>query len=290
MSHRYLELRRLPIKEAVEGSTLTGDIRQHCVESNLFGKRHILVYLPPGYTDNDTWRYPFALLQDGQNVFDESTSAFGTEWGVDEVAERLISEQAIEPVILVAVYNSQGRVEEYTPFPNAEDTGGSAELYRDFLVHDVIPFLEAQYSVSAWPERRAVIGSSLGGLISLFLGWTTPQTFGLIGALSPSLWWGNRGFITRIAGDPTPDSLPKIWLDGGTSETGEDRNRSARPDLIDDLRTMRAVFLAHGYSEEVNLAYREIEGATHDEGSWSRRIGNVLQFLFPKRSPLVDRH
>lgn len=275
-----------PEKNRPKG-TITGDVRNHTINSVLLGKRQVSVYLPPGYSEMDSWAYPFALLQDGQNIFDASTAVFGVEWGVDEAAERLIVEQKMAPVILVAVYNSEQRVDEYTPFPDPEHGGGSAVVYRQFLVEELIPFLEGLYSLSKRPEERAVIGSSLGGLVSLYLGWTATNIFGLVGALSPSLWWGRRGFITGVAGDPPPKIRPKIWLDAGTHEAKADINGNGVPDLIDDLRTMRAVLLSHGYKEGFDLTYKEIEGGTHDETCWSQRVGDVLSFFFPKgRTPI----
>lgn len=271
-----------------EGS-LTGDIRHHTINSELIGSRDLVVYLPPGYSDKDSWRYPFALLQDGQNIFDASTAVFGVEWGVDEHAEKQIIDQVMEPVILVAIYNSENRVNEYTPFPDPEHGGGMAAAYRVFLLQELIPFLESHYTVTRLAQERAVIGSSLGGLVSLYLGWTASETFGLIGALSPSLWWGRRGFITGMAGDPTPAQRPRIWLDAGTHEAKGDINGNGVPDLIDDLRTMRAVLLAHGYREDDDLIYKEVVGATHDEQSWSQRVGDVLRYFFPKTDPTAGR-
>lgn len=273
-----------PDQQRVEGP-LTGDIRFHEVSSKILrGTREIVVYLPPGYAAEAQWDYPYALLHDGQNIFDSRSAVFGVEWGVDETAERLITDQEIKPVILVAIYNTPQRINEYTPFPDADHGGGKAELYKAFILRELIPFLEDRYTLSKRTEERAVIGSSLGALASLYLGWSSPDTFGYIGALSPSLWWGCRGFITAIGGGPTPLSRPRIWLDAGTSETDTDRNQNGVPDLLDDLRTFRAVLLNHGYRLDDDLAYREIEGATHDEKSWSGRIADVLKFMFGKPS------
>lgn len=255
------------------------------MKSILLGPRKVVVYLPPGYSDKDSFAYPLALLQDGQNIFDASTAVFGVEWGVDEAAERLITEQKMDPVILVAVYNGPRRVEEYTPFPDPEHGGGEAELYRAFLVEELIPFLESKYSLSRLRQHRAIIGSSLGGLLALYVGWSASKTFGLVGAMSPSLWWGRRAFITGMAGDPAPEVRPQIWLDAGTKETDSDINGNGVPDLIDDLRTMRAVLLSHGYKLEQDLHYREVEGGTHDEQSWSQRVGEMLTTFFPRTDP-----
>lgn len=276
----YLESARSP-----KHGSLTGNIELHTISSQIFGEREIVVYLPPGYSKQDSYSYPYALLQDGQNIFDQSTAVFGVEWGADEAAERLIVEQKIEPVILVAVYNSRHRLEEYTPFPDPKHGGGEAMLYREFLIREVIPFLEGRYSLSRMSSQRAVIGSSLGGLLALYLGWTASETFGLVGALSPSLWWGERGFIDYMATVSPPEQRPKIWLDAGTRESNVDSNHDGVPDLIDDVRAVRAVLLATGYAEERELFYREIEGGTHDERAWSERIGQVFTALFPK----IDR-
>jgi enterochelin esterase-like enzyme len=269
--------------------SLTGNIEHHVLDSEIVGERDLVVYLPPGYSEHDNFSYPFALLQDGQNIFDTSTSVFGVEWGADEAAEQLIVEQKMEPVILVAIYNSEHRIGEYTPFPDSQHGGGQASRYRAFLIHEVIPFLESRYTISKRSSDRAIIGSSLGGLLALYLGWTESETFGLVGALSPSLWWGKRGLITGIAGNPPPRFPPKIWLDAGTEESMVDDNQNGVPDLIDDMRTLRAVLCYHGFKEGQNLHYREVEGATHDEKSWSERIGRVFTEFFPKEDA-ATRH
>lgn len=265
---------------------LTGDIRRHNVPSKFLGSREVMVYLPPGYSSNDNFRYPLVLLQDGQNIFDAESSVFGVEWGVDEAAEQLIADQKIKPVIMAAIYNSPNRISEYTPFPDPEHGGGEADIYRAFLVEELLPFLAEHYSLTTLAEERAVIGSSLGGLVSLFLGWYGTRTFGKIGALSPSLWWGRRSFITGMAGDATPEIRPQIWLDAGTEESETDLNGNGVPDLIDDLRTLRAVLLCHGYQQGQDLIYREVQGGHHDEASWSARIAEVLTYFFPLETPL----
>ena len=274
---------------ASERGSLTGRIEHHVIHSKILGARDLVVYLPPGYSDRDNYSYPLALLQDGQNIFDTNSSVFGVEWGADEAAEMLIVEQKMEPVILVAIYNSLHRIDEYTPFPDSQYGGGKARLYRAFLVQEVLPFLESRYTVSKRRSERAVIGSSLGGLLTLYLGWTGSASFGLVASLSPSLWWGKRGLITAIAGQDAPADPPVIWLDAGTQESLVDENLNHVPDLLDDMRTLRAVLCYHGYRENVDLFYQEVDGGTHDEKSWSERIGRVFTTFFPKQDP-ATRH
>lgn len=274
----------LPLRPYLPGSRrgIKGDLREHVVESRLLGPREVVVYLPPGYSSKDSFAYPVALLQDGQNIFDPETAVFGVDWAVNETAERLIAEQQIRPIILVAVYNSSERMLEYTPFADPDYGGGGAELYAAFLVEELLPYLESEYSLSRRPEDRAVIGSSLGGLLALHMGWNYPEAFGSVASMSPSLWWGRRGTITGLASGAPPNPRPRIWIDAGTQETESDINDNGVNDLIDDLRTVRAVLLYHGYELERDLFYREVEGSHHDEASWSLRVGDVLRALFPK--------
>lgn len=268
------------------GHTLTGDIRRQQFVSQLLDDRFdVWVYLPPGFSATDPWRYPTVYLHDGQNVFDEKTSAFGVEWGVDETAEGLILQGKMAPVVMVAVANTPDRIAHYTPFADPQHGGGKGPLYGRFLVEELRPWLLGQYPLSKDPTQTAIIGSSLGGLSSLYLGWTRPEVFGLVGALSPSLWWGGRKLITRIGGDETRKRPHKVWIDMGSEESSEDDNDNGVPDVIDDLRTLRSVLLAHGFRLGEDLFYREVEGGQHDEAAWCERIGDVLTTFFPPAYP-----
>lgn len=258
-------------------------MRQHRIHSKILGWRRIVVYLPPGYSEHDPFNYPLLLLQDGQNVFDAHTAAFGVEWCLDETAEQLITEQQIAPLIMVGVYNSPDRMIEYTPFRDPELGGGGADAYEAFLVHELLPYLARHYHVTRRASERAVMGSSLGGLLALHLGWRHPDLFGGVAALSPSLWWGRRGLITSMASGPPPHPRPLIWLDGGTEESDYDGNDNGIPDVLDDLRTLRAVLLSQGYELGRDLIYREVKGHRHEEAAWAARAGEVLRMLFPKR-------
>jgi len=267
------------------GHSLTGDVRSHKFRSQILKEEfEVWIYLPPGFVESDPWRYPTLYLHDGQNVFDQKTSAFGVEWGVDESAECLILEGKMEPIIMVAVSNTPKRIADYTPFPDHQLGGGNGKIYARFLIDELRPWLQSLYPIHRDPDRTAVAGSSLGGLSSLYLGWTHPEVFGMVAALSPSLWWGERKMLTRIGGDTPGARRPrKIWVDMGTEESVEDDNENLVPDVIDDLRTLRAVLLTHGYRLGEDLFYREIPGGKHDEAAWASRIGDVLTTLFPPK-------
>jgi predicted alpha/beta superfamily hydrolase len=127
--------------------------------------------------------------------------------------------------------------------------------------------------VLAGAENTGIGGSSLGGLVSLYIGLQQPQIFGKIAALSPSVWWNGR-VIVRFAQAAPVRPLPRVWLDAGTRE-------GAR--TVDDVERFRDVLLHKGWQLGRNLHYERIEGGEHNEAAWAQRVGPFLQFLFPAR-------
>jgi predicted alpha/beta superfamily hydrolase len=256
--------------------TLTGDIllyRDFPAQS--LGKRNILVYLPPGYhsADHRRRRYPVLYLHDGQNCFDGATSFIpGQEWRFDETAERLIRTGAIEPLIIVGIYNTgMERVNEYTPEKDDLGRGGRANEYGAWLVKELKPFIDRTYRTQAGAASTGLCGSSLGGLVSLYLGIQHSNTFRRLGVLSPSVWWANRAILQTVA--TLPKRLPlQVWLDVGTYE-----GYTALP----DTRQLRDALIAKGWTLNVNLAYLEAEGAQHSEDAWSLRVEPLLRYLYP---------
>jgi predicted alpha/beta superfamily hydrolase len=263
--------------------TLTGEFRFHRGFRSRFlsHARDLIVYLPPGYDEEPQRRYPVLYLQDGQNVFDAATSFLGIEWGVDETAEVLIRSGRIAPLIVVGIYNSPDRIAEYTHDRDPEHGGGRGTAYARFLVEELKPFVDATYRTLPDPQHTAVAGSSLGGLLALNLGLLEPEVFGLVGALSPSVWWADEAIRGRIASvGKTP---VRIWLDIGTAE-GSTTRESAR--IVEGVRRVRDALLARGWTPGVDLHYLEAQGAAHNEAAWAQRVPGMLTFLFP---PEPDR-
>jgi predicted alpha/beta superfamily hydrolase len=253
--------------------TRTGEFRTHERFRSRFlpHPRTVLVYLPPGYRPRAARRYPVLYLQDGQNVFDKATS-FGDEWRVDKSAQRLIEAGEIEPLIVVAVYNTgEHRVDEYTPTKVPDKGGGSAARYGRMLVEELKPLIDRKYKTLPSGATTGLGGSSLGGLLTLHLGLKYPTVFNRLAVLSPSVWWDNR-FILREVETLTAKLPLRIWLDVGTAEG---------PEVVADARRLRDVLLAKGWVAEHDLRYLEAEGAQHNEQSWGARVGNVLKFLYP---------
>jgi len=241
----------------------------------LDAERTLIVYVPPDYERDLSKRYPVLYMHDGQNLFDPSTAFGGNEWRLDDTAEELIEQGAIEPLIIVGIYKTgEQRLHEYTPSADAKLGGGKADLYGKMIVQEVKPFIEKTYRTLPGAENTAMGGSSLGGLVTLHLGLRYSNVFGKLAVLSPSLWWDNKFILREIEQLPTKPPL-KIWLDMGTAEGGMS---------LEDTEMLRDAMSAKGWQVGRDLAYSEIEGATHSEVAWAERVGPFLRFLFPPNS------
>jgi predicted alpha/beta superfamily hydrolase len=262
--------------------THTGDVRYlgRLRSARLDNLRDVWIWLPPGY-DASAARYPVIYFHDGQNVFDSATAFAGVEWQADEALQQLVSTGSMREAIAVAVANTPRRIDEYTQLPDPRHPGGGrARDYLEFLVRDLKPRIDAAFRTLPWREDTAIIGSSLGGLVSLDAGVRFWHAFGLVGALSPVFDWANYDIETRYA-TASPSHLPlRIWIDMGTAED-ETPYTGETPRLVGDLRRFRTVLERRGFAEGRNLGYEEATGATHDEGAWAARLPRVLSFLLP---------
>lgn len=258
--------------------TLTGEFRTHAKFHSKFltTDRDVLVYLPPGYAAEEQRRYPVLYLHDGQNLFDGATSFVpGQEWRVDETAQALVLARAVEPVIIVGVYNTGGeRVEEYTPSADPKfKVGGKADLYGRLLVEELKPFIDSHYRTKAGAADTGLGGSSLGGLVTMYLGLRYPEVFGKLAVVSPSVWWDRRRIVSDVkAFESKPHA--RVWLDMGTDEGAN---------AIDNARLLRDALVSKGWQLGQDLNYFEAEGGKHSEAAWAERVDPILRFLFPKK-------
>ena len=241
----------------------------------LRNQRDLIVYLPPGYDDQPQCQFPVLYLHDGQNLFDGATSFIpGMDWHVGHTADDCIRKGRVAPLIIVGIYNAGiQRLGEYTPTRAPKLGGGRANRYAKFLLEEVRPMVKGNYRVLGDAENTGIGGSSLGGLVSLYLGLRQPQVFGRIAALSPSVWWNQR-VILRFAESTPVRPLPRIWLDIGTREG---------PRIVDDVERFRDILLRKGWQLGRDLSYQRVEGAEHNEAAWAARVGPFLEFLFPPR-------
>jgi enterochelin esterase-like enzyme len=246
--------------------------------------RHVEIWLPPGYDAARSPRYPVLYMHDGQNLFDPRIASTGVDWGVDEAVVRLVERRTIPPVIVVGVWNTADRGPEYSPWHRAPD-------YARFLIEELMPRVNAEFRTLTGPGNTAVMGSSMGGLLSFYLVTHHPEVFGACGCVSTHFPLSEAMVADHFPGvvtaDP-PDATPYIvrdieaglrvptgaryWFDYGTvgldASYGPTHNR------------VRAWLRGQGLAEGRDFVIRPYEGADHNEAAWRARLEDPLTFLF----------
>ena len=257
-------------------STVTGDVSVFALPYFL-GGRSVWVYLPPGYTAQTARRYPVLYMHDGQNLFDASTSYAG-EWRVDEACQSLILSGEIQPLIVVGVENGgAARMDEYTPWADKDYGGGKADAYLAALKNILKPEIDRRYRTLPGAGNTFMAGSSLGGLLSAYAGYTDPGTWGGVIAMSPSYWWDGQQFAAWAALRPKP-ALRFFYQDMGTREGGADPGVN---DYIGTLRKVETLALTQGFKDGKDFYSFEAPGQTHSEASWASRFPFILKLLLP---------
>jgi alpha-glucosidase len=242
-------------------------IKKEFVIANLNSISHkIWVYLPPDY-DNSTKKYPVIYMHDAQNLFDDTTSFIG-EWEVDEMLNKLFSTTG-KGFIVVGVENGgTERINEYTPWKNEKYGGGKGAIYVDFLITTLKPYIDAHYRTKKQAKHTALIGSSLGGLISYYGGLKYPNVFGKVGALSTSFWFSNQ-VLDFTKTHATTKKLKLFLL------VGEKEGAAA----VSETKKIEKLLLKTGFKPQ-NLTTKINPKGNHNETFWKHEFLNVVQWLY----------
>lgn len=246
----------------------------------LDNERDIYVWLPPSYDPRAAKRYPVVYMHDGQNLFDAHLS-FSGEWQVDETMTAL-AEDGIAAIV-VGVPNNADRITEYNPFNDAYLGQGRGDDYLDFIVQTVKPLIDADFQTLPDRDHTALVGSSMGGLISMYGFFRQSAVFGLCGAMSPAYWFGGNALISFV--EDAPYIPGKIYMDIGTNEgvaakrfprhLGITQKRMSRF-YVTSVQQIRRQLLNKGYTD---MLYVEDDGAPHNESAWARRLPEALRYL-----------
>lgn len=223
------------------------------------GKREhtVRVFLPPGYDENALERYPVIYMQDGQNLFFPDEAFNGHHWKVEESLAVLESMNLVRKVIVVGIYPVD-RMRDYT--------ADGYDAYGRFVVQDLKPWVDHRYRTMPDPANTAVMGSSLGGVVSFHLAWEYPGVFGAAGCLSST--FGFRDDLAERVRRGRKRNV-RFYLDSGWPR-----------DNYEATRTMRNALLGRGWRAGNDLMYLAFPNARHDEDSWSMRIHVPFQFFF----------
>ncbi len=261
-------------------STVVGTLNLHKIEwPALKRTRTIRVWLPPGYDTDSNSRFSVLYMQDGQNCFDQTTSAFGHEWQIDETMTALILQKKIPPMIVVGIDNGgENRIKEYTYEIDPKHGGGDGAAYAEFLLSNVKTFIDKTYRTLSDRDHMFIGGSSLGGLISLEIARRHPNTFAGVMAMSPSIWWAKEVMIAQVEKDAGGLAGSKIWIDSGTKEGGPtDKDDSQQ--MIDNIRRFDQALTAHCIEHHLMIDDQHV---THNEQSWAARFPDAIVYLLTK--------
>jgi predicted alpha/beta superfamily hydrolase len=228
--------------------------------------RELAVYLPPSYGETDR-RYPVLYLQDGQNLFDPEAS-FAGSWRVD-LAMNWAAARRLEGIVVGVPNAGEARIGEYSPFDDPEGGPGGGADFVSHLAGTIKPLVDVRFRTLPQPATTGVVGSSMGGLISLFAFFARPDVFGIMGALSPSLWVAERAIFGLL--DAATFQPGRLYLDVGRLEGAE---------ALANARRLRDLLRAKGYVQG-NLRYVEDRAGKHEEAAWGRRFRAALPFLLP---------
>lgn len=247
--------------------------------SQLKNARPLFVYLPPSYAHQPDRRYPVLYMQDGQNLFDATTS-YTSEWRVDETMQQL-SREGLEAIVVGVPNARDQRIAEYSPFADPYHGPGRADRYLAFLADTVKPLVDRDFRTLPDPEHTGILGSSMGGLVSLYAFFRCPHLFGFAGVMSPSLWLANDAIFTFVEGAALNPG--RLYMDVGTRELGGSQaERSARSrsrHYYASVRRMKRLLVKKGYRPRHDLLVVEEPFAGHNEEAWANRLPNALRFL-----------
>lgn len=226
----------------------------------------IRMYFPPDYSSGK--RFPVIYMHDGQNLFDETTS-FSGEWHVDEILDSLYKYHHFS-CIVVGIYNGgTKRMDEYSPWKNDSlGIGGDGDKYAKFIIKTLKPFIDSHYRTLTDRENTAIIGSSMGGLISLYIALEYPDVFGKAGIFSPSLWFSPKAF--EMIQKHKTNKLQKFYLLAGSREGYS---------TIPDLQKADSLLKKSGLDQDY-LKCKISKDGEHNEWFWSNEFGDAIRFLF----------
>jgi predicted alpha/beta superfamily hydrolase len=231
-------------------------------DSEILGRKHKLrVYAPPGYFENTLQQYPILFMQDGKNLFFPEEAFMGSDWGVDESLGLLNKMTAVDKVLIVGIW-SQDRFLDYTK--------PGYEKYGESLVKEIMPEARKRLRLLGGPRETGVMGSSLGGVVSFYLGWQYPEIFGVSMCMSSTFSYQDD-LMERVLSEEIPKT--KFYLDSGWPG-----------DNYEPTLAMAMALSQRGCIQGRDFLHVVFPLATHDEKHWGERLHLPLQLFLGKTS------
>lgn len=228
--------------------------------------KRIWIYLPADYYTG-TKSYSVIYMHDGQNLFDNLYSFIG-EWGIDETMQNFYN-NGKETSIVVGIETNRNRIEELTPFANAAYGGGKADLYVDFLINNLKPYIDQNFRTKPQREYTGIAGSSLGGLFSFYIGLKYQSIFSKIGVFSPSFWFNDKIYVFASNFIQQYSNMGFYFICGGQESTS----------MVPDMLRMVSQLKQQGFKQEIISEVVKQDGS-HSEWFWKREFPLAYATLF----------
>jgi iron(III)-enterobactin esterase len=243
------------------------------------------IFLPPQYGNDKKQLYPIVYFNDGQDML--ALQMFDT-------LTRLYTEGGLKHTIVVAMYCNENRINEYGTARQSDykNRGNKARFYNDFVVHELTPYIRAEYQCLTTAEQTTFAGFSLGALSALDIAWANPMLFGKVGVFSGSLWWREKEWTPEdpdggrimhdIIAKSTHQKGMEFWFQVGTRDEDCDRNNNGIIDAIDDTRDLMDELFKIGYKPHEDVKYLEVEGGEHNPKTWGAVMPQFLMWAVGK--------
>jgi len=229
--------------------------------------RRIWLYLPPDY-QTTTKKYPVLYMHDGQNLFDVNTS-FSGEWEVDESLNELFQNGDYGCIVVGIDNGGVYRLDEYSPWVNPQYGGGQGDDYVDFMVNTLKPYIDANYRTLPGRQTTGTMGSSMGGLISMYAFSERQDVFSKAGIFSPAFWFAGNSPANHVATHPKQGPARVYFLAGGEE-----------PDYVEqDMQQVANAMTTAGFSANEKHFLVPSDGQ-HSEWFWAREFPDAYVWLF----------
>lgn len=263
------------------GNPSTAASNVHIMSNSFFmpqlnRNRKIWIYLPPDY-QTSTKTYPVIYMQDGQNLFDNATS-FSGEWQIDETLNNLFSQGDYGAIVVGIENGGSNRINEYTPWNNPQYGGGEGDQYMQFIAETLKPYVDSNYRTKSGAEYNALIGSSLGALISNYGGVKYSGVFSKIGSFSPAYWIVRDQFNNYIQTSTANLSNMRIYFVAGSNESST---------MASDIETVKNNLQAKGLKSTNTLVKLDSYGQ-HNENYWKGEFAAAYKWIFQNTALQVD--
>jgi enterochelin esterase-like enzyme len=247
------------------------------------------VVLPPNYTTSKQ-HYKVLLMNDGQDI---------EQLKMVSVLEKTYKARQIQPIILVAI-RCGDRMQEYGTATQADykGRGSKAGQYTQFVIEELLPHIANNYRTLSGSENTAFCGFSLGGLSAFDIVWHNPAHFGKVGAFSASFWWRQKAYenqysdeldrimhnlVRNVDDNNNLRKNLKFWIQTGTQDEKDDRNKNGIIDSIDDATDLITELEKKGFQRQRDIRYVEVVGGQHNQQTWSAIMPDFLEWAFGRQ-------